>query len=144
MEDWYRFHNRFQTVTYKQNVTATSYSNVGVEAQPILEQVKNTFNLNICCDELGIASLSRDLVCLFSHAIGLPTGPRTSNNDGGSQHRFLLWTLHGQNDTKFRFSAHHAGVAFGGFHEWVLFNHWAYAGHLREAERVFGVGRDSS
>src|SRR5262249_49667891 len=84
-------------------------------------------------DELAIASLSRDLVCLFSHAIGLPTGPRTSNNYGDSQHRFLLWTLHGQNDTKFCFSAHHAGVALGRFNERVLFNHWAYAGHLREA-----------
>jgi hypothetical protein len=31
--------------------------------------------------------------------------------------------LHGQNDTKFCFSAHHAGVALGRFHERVLFNH---------------------
>src|SRR5215813_3318425 len=63
---------------------------------------------------------------------------------GENSNSLKQWTLHGQNDTKFRFSAHHAGVAFGRFHKWVLFNHWAYAGHLREAQRVFGVRRDSS
>src|SRR5947209_20573244 len=52
--------------------------------------------------------------------------------------------LHGEHDAEFGFPAHHAGVAFGGFRERVLFYHRPHARHFREAQRVLGIGRDSA
>ena len=51
---------------------------------------------------------------------------------------------HREHDAELGLAAHHAGVGFAGFRERILFNHGAHAGQFGEAERVFGVGGDSS
>ena len=50
---------------------------------------------------------------------------------------------HGKDNAKFRFSAHHARVAFGSLCEREFFDHRAHAGHFREAQSVLGVSRNS-
>jgi hypothetical protein len=39
--------------------------------------------------ELGIATLSSDFVNPIGHGLGLTTGPRASDDDGYSKHKFL-------------------------------------------------------
>ena len=51
---------------------------------------------------------------------------------------------HGEHDAELGFAAHHAGVGFAGFRERIFFNHGAHAAQFGEAERIFGVGGDSS
>jgi hypothetical protein len=59
-------------------------------------------------------------------------------NAGGRQ------LLRRKDDAEFGFSAHHACVSFGSLFEWELFDHGAHAHHLREDQRVLGVGGDAA
>lgn len=40
--------------------------------------------------KLGIATLLRDFLYPFGHSLALATGPRASDDDGNSKHKFLL------------------------------------------------------
>jgi hypothetical protein len=40
--------------------------------------------------KLGVAALSRDFVNPFGHGLAPATGPRASDDDGNSKHKFIL------------------------------------------------------
>src|ERR1700722_3681100 len=49
-----------------------------------------------------------------------------------------------EDDAKFGFSAHHAGIASSSLCQRVPFDHWTHARHRGEAQRVLGIGGDTA
>jgi hypothetical protein len=55
----------------------------------------------------------------------------------------LVANSHCQHNTKLRFAAHHAGVRFRRFFQWVGFDHRAHAAEFGKSQRIFRIRRRS-